>query len=923
LLVGIWIFPGEGYAQLVGRSLPGYTSYAVEGYRRMGRDAYERLTVPVFDEFGTLVMNGMEIYNLSQWHPSRDDPATVPREPGSILRKGLQYHDYLARLVVAHDTFRGSNQRIIIGDRIRTRFSSLTLDQAALNGIRWDGDFGRSKFSAVTSRVDKPIFALEGVFPWEHLRASALGISGYGPASGLSQSLLAAFLLGGHGETQLGIFTIGATCANQFRVDTQIDLSRNSFKGTLPTRTPSGIAPALRPAAIDYLVVKVADGSDRDGGGARVLDIKISINGVERPDIEPAVTRHDSRAPTVLNINGDQFFPPGREIPPYVEFIKGFLPKEAPSRGAYLEATGTEYLLYWFRMPDEGGATEVHFDALVANDYEISLAEVYVATAVFQRNMPESRNRATYYYRVASSPRRVTDGSNLGWIGFDYGRQTGVAVGSVNVSATVPGLLFNAEYARSYASRQYPDLGGRYHHRSASAYYANIQKALGRGHVGFEYFGISPYYTTALSIEDVMLDAYSEPFAAELNGSFDARRNNTIESDLVDDNDDRDPYPDWHFLPSHGDNDGVFPDQDLDHDGRPDINQNANGVPDYLEPFLLFYVDPDDFAFGDDMDNNGIIDTRQNDSKPDYPYDQDSRGLHLFAVMEWENGTEASAGHLQGSQYVGGGRNRVSYAKAEYRRAEPRLGRIRAAQWLKRVEDTIPNDVYAYGYDYPFGPLGAAAPVDLSGTSQRDAVGIGVGEVEDQLYYRNSVVSTTYVEGELECVRGLKVRLNAKYDQNFQRRTAHQRGDRITSLAWVAASEYVIRWGKAVVRAQLKYTMLRRHDDKGRLLPVFEKQLYPMLRVDYPLTPNTALRFGVQGPARYINVVNESANQVSWDSIASLANTSSYSGYNIVMSTGYQLRRRTMTDRSRRGEDVDFSLVFLRMIVGLRPLEAR
>ena len=96
-----------------------------------------------------------------------DDPTTEPREPGSILQKSRRYNEYLARLVLAKDTYVGSNQRLIIGDRIRTRFTSLTMDMAALNGIRWDGDFGRHGFSLVTSRLDKPIYEMEAIFSYE------------------------------------------------------------------------------------------------------------------------------------------------------------------------------------------------------------------------------------------------------------------------------------------------------------------------------------------------------------------------------------------------------------------------------------------------------------------------------------------------------------------------------------------------------------------------------------------------------------------------------------------------------------------------------------------------------------------------------------------------------------------------------------
>ena len=149
------------------------------------------------------------------------------------------------------------------------------------------------------------------------------------------------------------------------------------------------------------------------------------------------ITRHDTEVLEQSNLganaNNDRLFPRGRTIPPYVEFIKSetapepFLPTETAGADG-LEASGTEYLLYWFAMP-EAGTREVRFEALVGNDYEISVSEVYVASLVSKEaNRPQDRNRATYFYRVAGSEGRVTDLSNLGWVGFDYGRQTGVTV---------------------------------------------------------------------------------------------------------------------------------------------------------------------------------------------------------------------------------------------------------------------------------------------------------------------------------------------------------------------------------------------------------------------------------------------------------------------------------------------------------------
>jgi len=100
--------------------------------------------------------------------------------------------------------------------------------------------------------------------------------------------------------------------------------------------------------------------------------------------------------------------------------------------------------------------------------------------------------------------------------------------------------------------------------------------------------------------------------------------------DTVDDNDDKDIYPDFHLYSSVRDMNGVFPGLDANGDGRPDTNKNENLVPDWAEPFLLYETDPDEYDYGDDFNNNHVIDSREDDDKPDYPYDRDTRGYHWF-----------------------------------------------------------------------------------------------------------------------------------------------------------------------------------------------------------------------------------------------------------------------------------------------------
>ena len=52
----------------------------------------------------------------------------------------------------------------------------------------------------------------------------------------------------------------------------------------------------------------------------------------------------------------------------------------------------------------------------------------------------------------------------------------------------------------------------------------------------------------------------------------------------------------------------VFPGLDENNDFVSDFNQNQNSRPAFSEPFLRYAVDPPEFLFGMDMNNNTLID---------------------------------------------------------------------------------------------------------------------------------------------------------------------------------------------------------------------------------------------------------------------------------------------------------------------------
>ena len=863
-----------------------YDNYGLEGYRTWPRNVITRTANPVYDEFGDFLVNGVEVYHLRE-NRRFDDPAQV--FSGSTIAKPNNYEGFLNRLMVADDSYNSWQTRLIIGDRIRTHFSPLILDLAALNGIRWDLANERHNFSVLASRMDKPVLSPED-------------------ATALSTAAFAAYLLGGHWQWRWRTIDLSTSYVNLFRIDTRSPPDWNGMKGQLPNRVQ----------VIDYLVVRIEDTSPLDGDGARVFDVNILLNGERRDDIESFVTRHNTEDFNPSFPNKDFFFK--RPIPPYVEVLQGrrlgTYPLQTPEPGGFFRADGKNYVLFWFPLPEDEEVVSASFEALLSGNYRVSVSEIYAVDPRESRNEPAQRNRATFYKSLAGSKGRGSAGADVEQVRFDYGRQTGLTLTGLGLSTDVKGFHFKGEWAHSFNFLQYPvhDHRGQRHDRRGHAYLLNIEREFTpKIAVGGELFRLGPEYRTQLSVTDLTLGAYAAsgtgPFAGAL-GSTDESLNNTLDLNTVDDNDDKDPFPDDFFIPSFEDQNGVFPGLDKDQDGTPDTNRNRNQVPDYFEPFLLYDVNPDDFDYGDDLNNNGVIDVRENDNKPDYPYDLNRKGYHLFVRFQPQRALELTFGRYDMEAIWGGQRADVWYAKAEYQRRFGSWGELRAVDFLKRVRDDIPDGVFRFGDVANFDIFNPRATIETF--------------VEDELLLQDSAVNTAFVDFAFRGVRNLFVGANLKFEVN-QQLSAKSDDNAIQLWTSVLRADYRWRLGGLEVSPRYKLMLRRRTDDGGRIQPRSEVFGFPMIVADFKFTERTFLRGGFQGlsalPSIYRNGQNEDQDYNTRDALFMLVNRFEYAGFDMALTAGYEISRRRMKDRTRKFEDINFEQFFIRMVVGLEPVQ--
>jgi hypothetical protein len=921
LILALWAGRLDG--QLLFKPGEPYVNYAYESYRHYESVLFGKDRTPQFDNLGQFVMNGVSVFELQEFR-------TIRPVAGSIIRKPSLYGAYLNRLVIADDSYKGVNSRLIVGDRIRTKFTSLTLDLAAMNGIRLDTHYKGLSLVLLSSRVDRPIFEAEPQNSDNRIHGSET--SEFRPR-------WSTYLLGGDLRSQLPGIDLGVSWVNQFRTDSFKKMSENSFKGTLPT---TGRPPR-------WIVVRVSDHDIDDVAGVRLRRATLTVNGRQ---LQHTAGPYDKNAPEELALTITRHLeqpvipPAGRDNSN--DLVVAF-PHEAPGPQGTYDVEGREALLLWFRVPavltETGDTTSVKsafVDLDLAGDYKIEMAEVFNGA---------SSNPASYFYTTATAKGRPDAPEVFRRVRSRYGRQTGRTLTSAHVNIDVKGLLLNAEYVRNFSFRAYPALISNdlsYFDDQSSAWFVNLRRDWNTFSLGGELFNMDSEYSTVLNVQDDDFRSYfqflsspfiyptnfHEPRLPDLIENERAGPTNTIEFNTVDDNDDKDQFPDTYFLtktinPETGgrfiaDPDGIFPGLDSDLNGRPDLNENNNRVPDYYEPFLLYDVNPDAYDYGTDTNNNGIIDEREDDNKPDYPYDPDRRGFHGFGQAGLAKGVKLSLGLHHTRAPSAGRRAKVAYGRLEVEKRVPFWAEIHAIQRVKRVRDDIADDVFDLGRE----PIYFEPEVIPLFRPTEEELRNPLGEAElrrDPLLMRKSWVNTFYAKARLIRVEHLNIDLSFKWEHNNQADASFQDGNRISDQAIVFRADYLWNpWRNLLVKPQLKWMRQRLDDDESQVIGIDERFFYPILRLEYPLSSRTTLKLGAQGfpffKSTYRNGLSPGVDFDSEVYLAQLSNTSIYLGYQVSVNLGYEVRKRTFLDEERRDQDIDYSRLFLRVIAGLRPL---
>jgi hypothetical protein len=831
-------------------ALSGYVNYGEEVYRPYRREI--RLQQR-YDYLGNYLTEGFLVYGLDEQRPG-----------SSLVRKDLLYRS-LNNLVIANDSYGPWNWALTVGDEVRTQFTPLTFRQAGFNGLRWDLVFPGNQLTVLVTRgFDSSLFPTLNSF-------SSPGAGGSGVLTSEIEvrETNPVYQFGGHWQTRVGdVLRFGATLVNQHQVNTATGSAGGLLRGSIPY-------PELQVPT--ELRVRVKDDSpDTREAGAVVYGIYLELEGQDDQGLssDPDDPRFDpGLSPQVLG---------GR-------------------RGdGYREVRGEETIEYVFVVPATITPRAARVRAVVANDYRLETAQQH---PFFVPLLDRFEPRTTPYQTVARAPDQVRDFSNRRVVAFPYGLTSGQTLFGFDFEATLVGLKLQGEYERNLLYRSFPAKGGWQGQEQTSGWYLTGLKDAGPLAVGGELFRLGPRFGGGYDSRRGGVMLYTDKAGETEDQQM------LAEFPLVDDNDDDDRYADDNLrdYPDGGETEsGVFPGLDQNHDNIPDDDQNANGTPDYEEPFLLYNSDPQEFVYGVDLNNNGVIDERENDNEPDYPYRRDRRGWHLFVSLPEARGLSGAVGYYHQREIAGAGKATSRYGRLAWQVAVPRWARVELDHDTKRVRDRIADPVFIYRPGEDNNPDQTPTP--------------------DALLMADSWVHTTFVGTRLTRVRGLTVTNNGQWLLNRQL----DLDGRMQTLTLVNKADYTWKRGRLTVQPMVKH-LYKKLTRSGRRRPLEAwHQFAPILRLDLRLTEQTSVQFGQQGLGlpftgamlsplafRLSDRVDESQTYRSADSVLMLTVKGAYQGYTVVSNTGLQKRHEVYADpavaRTRGG---GFSRFFVSLIAG-------
>ena len=800
-------------------------------YSNYARDTYQRYVSILLE--GTRQYDPFGNYIARGWK-IYDWTETSPERLGSEIFKNPFYRAWFSNMVVSSASKGQFHTALTVGDAIRTSLTPLTFAKPTFNGLQWDFLSDKYAVTVLASRLSSPASpALTQVSrPFRSENTSRL--------------------LGARGVGQVGDFAqVGLTWVNTAHTSSELTLGDNSFKGVLTDAQNTGF--------VESVVVRIADDSPETAEtGALLFFDQVVVNGQPHPEITPLI-RGGIRSEGNLEARGTDA----------IELIYDIRNKFRPTE----------------EVPTLGAISELEFELIMANDYRVEVSS----------NRQTDRLGRQVFLPVAQAAGEVTDASNQRFIRFEYGLPTAHEVIGVDVEVmNLAGLDLRAEYAVNRRFRRFPN------ETSAVNELDPVEERAEAAYVTASYQSY-PWFAYGEAF-DMDPDYSSTAFIADSRGIIDYSSEQLHLFEFVDDNDDQDRFPDWQRSNQMGLSIGeavglgadqaVFPGLDENNDFVSDFNQNQNTKPDYAEPFLRYAVDPPEFLYGMDMNNNTLIDRFEDDQAPDYPYERDRRGYNLYGGLMLTERVQLTLGRLRERMPSSARKSRLTYGLLTAQWSLPgwTIGLVEQA---KLVKDNIPDDRLIW----------------------RDPT--GTENFTDPMDNQDTFVNSVYFQARYSRIRDLDVSAKIKYEVFDQRGEQADLKRNRSFFGLINKADYTIQAREGLVFWPKWKSTFRREtpSDEARLKSRdLEEALFLITR--YSLLPGTWLDFGVEF-SWFENLKKRPAEPPpgfvddfrSWVFSFLFSNTSEYLGYQLTMNTGLQFGRTKFKEDTKR-ESIAFVRLF-------------
>jgi len=398
-------------------------------------------------------------------------------------------------------------------------------------------------------------------------------------------------------------------------------------------------------------------------------------------------------------------------------------------------------------------------------------------------------------------------------------------------------------------------------------------------------------------------------------------KNDFVRASMIEDNDDDDMYPDAMMYPqgmmtnmlSLRDTDGVFPGNDNDHDGIPDNDKNYN-TPDYDEPFLMFDVDPDEFVFGDDFNNNSVPDFREDDLKYDTPYDLDRQGHHINLRFTPQQNVNFYLGSFQTRGVALDTRTDDNYFKFNLNYDVYTVGKIYAEYRYERIKDNIQDQyvIVPTQNKYMANPWGVFSRFDSY-------------LYWDEVEYRNSKVQRFFLESTVRPVSILTIENHVKYEMNRMVEgsmydNTFQPKDNLSTLAVVNKFILTKKWGNWTVSPGIKFRLYKKgRSESSNPLDHYMMRI-PLIFLRYDLSSRTNITYGMQGvkgfELLYKDYIQDHNDYRQINNTIQIENRTNYFGFDVWLGFGYRLEEVTFDKTYRKFEEYKSSTFFSRLWLG-------